>query len=369
MSIAALEHWAVDRALPLWGGVGFDARESQFVEQIGFDGAPLLDVPRRVMVQARQIYVFGLAHERGWFKGGDRLVEAAYRQMVARYRPEGGRGWAFSCDRGGRVVDTTRDLYAHAFVLLALGTVARLGFGGDPLRLARETLAFLDAEMSAPAGGYLEALPATGAPRRQNPHMHLLEALLAWHAVAPDEGFDARARDLVDLLERRFLVRSGGNVALVEFFDDALAPLGGPDHGFEPGHHFEWVWLLAEHERLTGRGHADTARALWDTALRFGFRNDGALLDEVALSGQPLKGGVRLWPLTEALKACRSGFAAPAGVPQCRPDDLAATLLNTFLATAPPGLWRDHFDGSGRLTRNDAPASSLYHLCCALSQY
>lgn len=369
MSIAALEQWTFDLALPLWSSVGFDAHESQFVEQISFDGAPMLDVPRRVMVQARQIYVFGLAHERGWFKGGDQLVENAYRQMVSRYGPDAGHGWAFSCDRAGRVLDATRDLYAHAFVLLALATVARLGFGGEPLKLAKETLAFMDEHMSAPAGAYLETLPDSGPMRRQNPHMHLLEALLSWHAIAPDEGFDARAQNLVDLFQRRFLVYARGNVALVEFFDAALAPLGGPDYGFEPGHHFEWVWLLAEHKRLTGWGHAATARALWNTALRFGFRGDGAILDEVSLFGQPLRRGVRLWPLTEALKACRSGFAAPSGVPQRRPDELAATLLATFLDPAPPGLWRDHFDAGGRQTRHDVPASSLYHLCCALSQY
>lgn len=117
MSVAALRRWAIEQALPLWGDVGFDAQEGQFVEQIAFDRTPLMGAPRRVMVQARQIYVFGVAHQRGWFKDGDRLAEAAYRQMVARYG--GAPGWAFSADRGGRIVDATRDLYAQAFVLLA----------------------------------------------------------------------------------------------------------------------------------------------------------------------------------------------------------------------------------------------------------
>jgi mannose-6-phosphate isomerase len=370
MSVAALRRWFVEQALPLWGSAGFDAREGQFVEQLAFDRTPLLDVPRRAMAQARQIYVFGLAHERGWFQGGDQLAGHAYRQLIARYGAAGGtRGWAFSADRSGRIVDARRDLYAQAFVLLALAAIRRLGGGAEPLRLARETLAFMDAEMAAPTGGYLEAMPGPAALRRQNPHMHLLEAFLAWHAVAPDEGFDARAWAIVDLLEQRFLVHGDDNVALVECFDERLAPLGGPDYAFEPGHHFEWVWLLSECTRLTGRSHSGLAQALWSSALRFGFRVDGAVLDAVTISGSRLDSGVRLWPLTEALKACRSRLAVPAGVIAREPDAIAETLLATFLRPAPPGLWLDHFDSSGRLTRDNAPSSSLYHLCCALSQF
>lgn len=370
MSVAALRQWLVEQALPLWGSVGFDEREGQFVEQVALDGTPLLDAPRRVMVQARQIYVFGTAHERGWFKGGDRLAMTAYRQLVERYGVAGGmRGWVFSADRAGRIVDATRDLYAQAFVLLALATIGRLGGGEEPLRLARETLAFMDAEMAAPGGGYLEAVPGPVAPRRQNPHMHLLEAFLAWHAIAPGEGFDARALAIVDLLDRRFLARGGNHVALVESFDENLAPLGGPDYGFEPGHHFEWVWLLAECARLMGRDGARQAQALWTSAMRFGFRGDGAIFDEVTVSGRPRKDGVRLWPLTEALKASRSRLAVPEGAIAREADAMAETLLATFLRPAPPGLWLDHFDASGRSMRDNAPASSLYHLCCAVSQF
>lgn len=369
MSVAALRGWALEQALPLWGEAGFDTREQQFVEQIALDGAPLLDVARRAIVQARQIYVFGLAHEQGWFKGGDRLAEAACRQMIGRYGPDAALGWAFSADRSGRVVDARRDLYTQAFVLLALATMRRLGAGDEPLQLARQTVDFLDRRMSAPAGGYVEVVPAAGERRRQNPHMHLLEAFLAWHALAPEEGFDARALAIVDLLKRRFVFRSGEAVALVEYFDDALTPLGGPDYAFEPGHHLEWVWLLAECRRLTGQDDTELAQALWAAAVKSGFRNDGAIFDEVSISGDLVGPGVRLWPLTEAMKACCSAFGTPPGARPRSADSIAETLLAVFLRPAGPGLWHDHFDAEGRLTRANAPASSLYHLSCALSQF
>lgn len=367
MSVARFRAWAVEQALPLWATTGFDEAQRQFVERIGFDGTPLLHAPRRVMVQARQIYVYGLAHREGWFPGGERLVERAYGELVRRYG-DGTEGWAFSTDRDGAVVDPTRDLYAQAFVLLGLATVRQLGGGSEPLRLARQTLAFMDAHMATPAGGYVEAWPGAGGRRRQNPHMHLLEALLAWHALAPDAGFDRRAGAILDLLMRRFLVRRGEDAALVEYFDDDLNPLGGPDFTFEPGHHFEWVWLLDQAVQLTGRSCAVEADALWRSAIRHGFRADGCIIDEVTMSGRPCVQSVRLWPLTEALKACGSGRPTPPGGAARIRDGLAATLVDTFLLPAPSGLWFDHFDETGRLKNDNAPASSLYHLCCALSQ-
>lgn len=371
MSVAELHRCIADEALPLWGSIGFDKQSDQFVEQITLDGVPMLEIPRRVMVQARQIYVFGLAHQRGWFSNGDQLAFAAYQQLVKRYSVagNGSSGWAFSINSAGEVINDARDLYAQAFVLLALATIRRLGGGNAPLRLAHETLSFLDAKMAAPAGGYYETYPRALGSRRQNPHMHLLEALLAWHELVPEDGFDKRALAIMELLQQRFIVQQNGVAGLVEYFDDALTPLGGPDYSCEPGHHFEWVWLLTTYATLTGCDCTEMAKTLWEHALRFGFRADDAIFDEISISGRPIQEGTRLWPLTEALKAINCGYPIPLGVRARAADDVATTLLNKFLRPAPAGLWFDHFDSLGRLKRNNVPASSLYHLCCALSQY
>src|SRR2546430_13023820 len=45
-------------------------------------------------------------------------------------------------------------------------------------------------------------------PRRQNPHMHLLEALLALHVATGEKNWLRRAGALVDLFKRRFADRS-----------------------------------------------------------------------------------------------------------------------------------------------------------------
>ena len=370
MSVELLGQWLTREALPVWASIGFDPHQDQFVEEIGFDCQPLLDAPRRVMVQARQIFSYGLACERGWFDGGDELALRAYRQMVHRYADDasGSNGWGFSTDREGRIVDPTRDLYAQAFVLLALAKIAKIGGIAEPLMLARNTIDFLDASMASPDGGYLETLPSQSGLRRQNPHMHLLEAFLAWHAVAPDAGFDKRALDMAELLKSRFLIKQGPNAALVEFFDESFAPLGGPDFAFEPGHHFEWVWLLHQLSSLCKKDFSTEAENLWRSALKYGFRNDGAIFDLVSLRGRVMDAGTRLWPLTEALKAFHSNSQAAVVTPRTA-DQLAQTLLTNFILPANPGLWLDHFDNNGLLKKINSPASSLYHICCAMQLF
>ena len=83
-------------------------------------------------------------------------------------------------------------------------------------------------------------------PRRQNPHMHLLEALLALHVATGEKNWLRRAGALVDLFKRRFVDPQTG--ALIEFFaEDWSAAPGDEGRLREPGHQFEWVWLLFEY--------------------------------------------------------------------------------------------------------------------------
>src|SRR5262245_21409505 len=58
--------WLFEHALPLWAERGFDPIAGCFHEQIGQDGAPLAQLPRRIRVQARQTAVFARAGRLGW---------------------------------------------------------------------------------------------------------------------------------------------------------------------------------------------------------------------------------------------------------------------------------------------------------------
>ncbi len=61
---ATLEDWLQGAALPLWATSGFNERYGRFEERLDLWGRPLMDVPLRLMVQARQIHVYSMAAER-----------------------------------------------------------------------------------------------------------------------------------------------------------------------------------------------------------------------------------------------------------------------------------------------------------------
>ncbi len=105
-----LRAWAVDDALPFWATAGFDAANGRFEERLAFGGDRLSSVPIRLMVQARQIYVYATAARKGWYPGSAGLAERAFNSMVRDFHGSDGKdGWVFSIDRRGAVVDARRN--------------------------------------------------------------------------------------------------------------------------------------------------------------------------------------------------------------------------------------------------------------------
>jgi len=367
---AILEQWLTTQALPLWAGSGFDMASGRFEERLSLDGRPLLDVPIRLLVQARQIHVYAMAARKGWSAVAPVLIERAFSSMQRDYRRQGGRaGWAYSIARDGTATDSGRDLYAHAFVLLAVASYVDATSERSALALAEETLAFLDLSMRAPrGGGYIEALPRKAGPRRQNPHMHLFEALLALWECSGDRAYLERADKLFDLFEACLFQAEQG--VLVEYFDDDLRPQPG-DFGriVEPGHHYEWCWLLRRYERASGSDKASLlVEALYRYANRHGYDAKGFVVDELSADGSQKTRSRRLWPVTEAIRC--NVVEGIRGRSLCldRAAALAKLLHSSFLEPAIAGAWIDRLDATGRPASDFVPASSLYHLVGAIDE-
>ena len=342
--------WLFDQALPLWAAQGVDDR-GRFWEQLDFNGRPVRGVKRRTRVQARQVYVFCEATALG-FEDGRTVARAGLEALTATCRRDDGL-WISAADDAGAVVDPAPDLYDMAFVLFALAAAHRVLGDAGALPLALQTLAAIDARMAAPHGGWQEALPAR-LPRRQNPHMHLLEAMLAWQATAPDPAFEAAARESLRLSRAHFQVDG----AIHEFFTAAWALDPETGHIVEPGHMEEWAWLLTQAERL-GLDTAEAApglhRRAWDQG-----RSGGFLIREMDADGRPVDAGRRLWAQTEGLRTALL-FDRDAAA------DLTGRLFDTHLATETPGLWIDSYDAEGRPVDRTVPASTLYHLMTAFT--
>lgn len=349
--------WLFGQALPLWASAGVDA-EGRFFEKLNFDGRPITGRPRRTRVQARQVYVFCEAASLGW-ADGEAVARRALDVLIRDYGRED-KLWIRATDDAGAVIDATPDLYDLAFVLFALAAAHRVLRDDRARPLALSTLAAIEARMADPVhGGWQEALPPV-LPRRQNPHMHMLEALLAWQAVAPDPAFEAAARRVLDLFAARFFDRE--HLMLGEFFtaDWTIAP-GAAGQVVEPGHHMEWIWLLDQARRLGLDGHERQAQALFASALTNGVGARGLMVREIDRIGVVRDGGARLWGQTEAIRTLLLRGQTDRALA------LIETLFATHLATAAPGLWIDSFDAAGAPQDADVPASSLYHLMTAFS--
>jgi mannose/cellobiose epimerase-like protein (N-acyl-D-glucosamine 2-epimerase family) len=369
-NLAAYHTAIVERALPLWAYDGFDRQRSRFRERLDWDGGPL-NVPHRSMVQARQIYVFAHAAKLGWFIEGGPLAEAAMASLVRTYARDGDGStfFLFSADENGRIVSDMRDAYAHAFVLFAIASLYQLNGDQSLLDLADRIVSFIDKEFIDPNhGGLFDALPLNDGIKRQNPLMHLLEAYLFLEAAASGRGYTERASAIVDLFKQRLFKAQPG--VLLEYFEADWRP--HPDSikasVFEPGHHFEWVWLLDRFEQETGTDQTIWTEALYRTACESGFAPGHLIFDEVDTALRPVKRSHRVWPHTEAIKAAVARHYKGDPAAAALADQMAGGLLQHFLDRPFAGGWIDHLDPSGAALVDYVPASSLYHLFLAATE-
>lgn len=365
----ALRGWMFERALPFWALIGVDREAGGFFERLSPDGT-VIDDPRRARLVSRQIYVFATAARLGWDGPARDLVRHGLAALERDHLKAEGLVVP-SVARGGAVVRTDFDLYDHAFVLFGLAAAA--GIGEEPARLATRALTLRGAMKDAvahPVAGFEEGMPPT-VPLKANPHMHLLEACLAWEELAPKRGWEDLADEIAQLCLERFIDPDTG--AVHEYFDrDWRRIPEGTQAVVEPGHQFEWAWLLLRWGERRGRPEAQTA-ALRLVRLAEARGVDPALslaVNELDPALVVRDGRSRLWPQTERVKA-HALLRDRAGTPEERAEAEDATGrsiagLRRFLAHPVSGSWWEHIGPDGRPMCEPARASSLYHVMGAL---
>ncbi len=356
---AAARAWMFEAALPFWAEHGVDRINGGFHEELAPNGAPTACGFKRVRVICRQIYVFSHASLLGWTQGAA-ISDWGYKYLVTQARLREG-GWARRLSRQGAVIDATIDLYELAFVIFAMAWRYRVSGDLEARTHAIDALDFIQQHMRAPNGGFFHSLPLTGV-RKQNPHMHLAEACLAAFEATGQERFLDAAREIVQLFTARFF----DSRTLGERFDQTWTRIG---EGVEPGHHFEWTWILAHYQRLTGDPVATLAAHSADFAERHGVdQRTHAVYDKVNEAGAVLRGSSRLWPNTERIKAALALFELDGRDPRGAVASSAELIFDRYFADNRPGLWTDQFDGDGKPLTTAVPASCVYHLFLAFSE-
>lgn len=351
--VKGLRTWLDATALPLWWALGADHERGGFHEQLTHEGKPL-DLPRRARVQARQAYVYAAAGLSGWTGPWRTACGHALDFLLANYvRPDG--LVRSSVGRDGTVIDDTPRLYDQAFVLLALATAAKAIGRDDLLRYARAIGEALG-HFRLDGGGFREE---GDDPFQANCHMHLLESSLALVGVDAAGPWADLSDELVGLALARFIQPGSGR--LVEFFDTDWRPrLQDGVAVVDPGHQYEWAWLLSQYGSLRGRTDlGGVVTGLLESG-KDGLDRRGGVINQIDDHGRPLDRRARLWPQTERLRATLLTAAGPAERRQ------AVDALTPYLGTSLPGLWHDQMDEQGLPMKGHVLASSLYHLTGAI---
>jgi mannose-6-phosphate isomerase len=362
-----LEAWIRQYALPLWADRGFNSSAGAFYERLLPGGSADRRANIRVRVQARQIFVYAMAHVLGWYPGSRPMVEKALAFVdTVAVHPVAGKGYTHLLDHRFKVIDGKQDLYDHAFFILAYAWCYR-AFGNEAaLRKAVDLVEYFDRAFASGHGGWREGdYPAEY--RRQNPHMHWLEAFLALYDATGEARWLAKAGEVVRLFETRFY--DPGRQVLLEYFTDDWTPVTDAGELVEPGHLMEWVWLLRGYESRTQRPVSHFADALYDKVHEIGLSPSGLLFDEVKADGGVIKATKRCWPMTEYIKA---GIAqARAGRPQGAEHAAVAIdrLFEYYICDERnPGLYIDRRGADDEIVDEVAPASTLYHLIAAAAE-
>jgi len=345
------EAWLSEAALPLWAGVDADGA-GLFQESLSLAGAPV-EAPRRARAQARQVFVFASAANAGYGAQWAEVARTGWDRFVAAYRRPDGL-FINRAAADGTAIDAEADIYEQAFALLAMAALQAAEPSGRGLAMeAERTRTALQARRVA-GGGFRE----NGShPYQANCHMHLFESAMAWETTG-GRDWTLLSDEIAGLAMTKFIEPSTG--ALREFFDGEWNALEGEGGLVEPGHQFEWAWLL---ERWgVARGNAEgraAARRLFENGLRGVDPVREVAVNALWEDFSVRDGSARLWPQTEHLKAAVVLGDEAQGL-------RAARGLAQYLETPARGAWRDKLQADGRFLDEPAPATSLYHLMVAI---
>jgi len=343
------QHFA-ERIVPLWQGPGWNAEMALPYEALDAQHRPLPVQRYRAMACARQLYLFSSRIEQ---PGAAERAAALFRSLQQHFHDAEHGGWFYSIDADGKPLDRRKDLYTHAFIVFACAHYwgkVREGLVESALNAALEIVS----EQFARDDGLYEASLGEdwsdlGSGPLQNPQMHLAEAFLQVIAVREDEGVQQALLTLCEALQTHFIESQHG--LMLE------KPRGAVDNWFEPGHQFEWFYLLETSTLLRGTPlHASIDRA-FGYAQRYGVKH-AAVLAMLDVDGTVIDATQRVWAQAEYLRA----LALRPGSEAKLAEQLQA-MEQRFLHE---GGWYECRDGEGAVSRHDMPSTTPYHLATCL---
>jgi mannose-6-phosphate isomerase len=308
------------------------------------------------MACARQLYLFSSLI--GVVDNAEVRAAALFRSLQRYFHDAEHGGWFYSIDAQGKPLDQRKDLYTHAFILFACAHY--WAKSGDPLveSTLNAALEIIGRRFATGDGLYEACLERDWITLQtgplQNPLMHLAEAFLATLAVREDAQTQKALLELCTAMHKQFVDPQYG--VLME------KPLGAVDNWYEPGHQFEWYFLLESSPLLRGsKLHAALDRAFAFTEQYGVVQPSGAVraMLDLETDGRPRDSTQRIWAQAEYLRALTLRQGSEAVVLR-----QLQTLQQRFLHA---GGWHECRDELGEVSRKDMPSTTPYHLATCYS--
>jgi mannose-6-phosphate isomerase len=337
--------------VPLWQGPGWNAEMALPFEALDAQHQPLPPQRYRAMACARQLFLFSSFIGHPQVPDADVRAAALFRSLQRHFHDAEHGGWFYSIDPQGAPLDRRKDLYTHAFIIFACAhywAKVREPLVESVLNAALNVVA----QRFADGDGLYESVLAEDwssldAGPLQNPLMHLAEAFLATLDVREDADTLAALDNLAEAMQRRFVDIKHG--VMLE------KPLDAVDNWSEPGHQFEWFYLLESSEHLRGTPlHGSLTTAFAHAQAQGVDQNTGAVAAMLNVNGSVKDGTQRIWAQAEYLRALT-----------LRPDSeaLLARQLNALQQRfLHPTGWNECLDSQGTISRSDMPSTTPYHL-------
>ncbi|ODS10546.1 AGE family epimerase/isomerase [Vibrio scophthalmi] len=358
--ILRCRHWLTHHALPIWL-TSQDNQSGLFAEGIMYNGELFDSNQIRFRVQPRQAYVYSHATLLGFIDANqsiDRVIKQGFDTFGSIKT-----GYRFSTapsEESGSI-----NLYEQAFSLLGFAWYYRLNRDNSSFECMEATYQFIVEHFYDPIEGGFFLTLGDKTKKSQNPHMHLFEALMVCFEHTNDSVWLERASNIYQLFTDHFL-RDGH---LTEFFNRDFTLDNDIGDNLDPGHHYEWIWLLNHYQKLSGTNVDVAVNKLNQFATQFGHNTNGLVRDEILASGEPLRVTSRLWCQTEYLKATIALWERdPTSVRRTEISRAVEQIFTYFLNPASSGLWIDQVDECGGVCNEHSPASTFYHIFLAFSE-
>lgn len=272
--------------------------------------------------QSRLLYNFCCAFH---LTGESRYREAVLKGadfLISNFWDTEKRGWFCSVSEDGKILDSSKDSYFHAFALFGLSHAYELCGKSEYLNYALNTIDVMDKYFRDPSGGYCRRMTqdfrTLDTQRSQNPVMHYFEALTALYAVGNEGTAADKALETAEFIFSRCYDKAHG--CIPEFYTEEWERLPSSEKGYaDAGHQCEWAFLVSEAERLgLTRDYAEQGHALLDFSIRCAYDPEyGGIGSACTPEKKLIRGAKGWWQQCEAVRALHR-YAAVLGR-----DDLA----------------------------------------------